>query len=140
MRVFDLLSWLHPNQICYSDTDSVMRIYNTTNPLRKHPSNNAVDLPTRVHFGKGLGEWENELEKGEFINECVVGGAKSYLYRTNTGKSVIKQKGIPMDSANSKLITFETMRYMVLTNTILKSEDGYTFRWDAKSKDVATKF
>ena len=45
-----------------------------------------------------------------------------------------------MDAANSKIITFETMRDMVLNNTSIKSEDRYTFRWDAKSKDIVTKF
>ena len=86
-----------------------------------------------------LREWENDLEKGEFINEFVVGAARSYSYRTNTGTYVIKQKGITMDAATSKLITFETMRDMELNKTILKSEDIYTFRWDAKSKYVVTK-
>ena len=45
-----------------------------------------------------------------------------------------------MDVANSKIITFETMRDMVLNNTSIKSEDIYKFRWDAKSKDVVTFF
>ena len=111
MRLYDLLSWLHPSQILYCDTDSVMFIYNKTNPLHKYPS-----------------------------NEFVFGGAKSYSYKKNNGESVIKQKGITMDATNSKIITFETMRDMVLNNTSIKSEDRYTFRWDSKSKDVITKF
>jgi hypothetical protein len=45
-----------------------------------------------------------------------------------------------MDAANSKIITFETMRDMVLNNTSIKSEERYTFRWDAKTKDVITNF
>ena len=45
-----------------------------------------------------------------------------------------------MDAANSKIITFETMRDMVLNNTSIKSEDRYTFRWDAKSRNVVTTF
>jgi hypothetical protein len=140
MRLYALLSWLHPSQICYCDTDSVMFIYNKTNPLHNYPSNDAIDLPENVKFGKGLGEWEDEMAAGEFIIEFVFGGAKSYSYKTNTGKSVIKQKGITMDAANSKIITFETMRDMVLNNTSIKSEERYTFRWDSISKDVITKF
>jgi hypothetical protein len=139
MRLYALLSWLHPSQICYCDTDSVMFIYNKTNPLHKYPSNGAIDLPENVKFGKGLGEWEDEMTAGEFIIEFVFWGAKSYSYKTNTGKTVIKQKGITMDVANSKIITFETMRDMVLNNTSIKSEERYTFRWDAQSKDVITK-
>ena len=45
-----------------------------------------------------------------------------------------------MDVANSKIIAFETMRDMVLNNTSSKSEDRYTFRWDAKTKTVVTQF
>jgi hypothetical protein len=115
-----------------------MFIYNKTNPLHKYPSNDAIDLPEHVKFGKGLGEWEDEMAEGEFIIEFVFGGAKSYSYKTNAGKTVIKQKGITMDAANSKIITVETMRDMVLNNPSIKSEDRYTFRWDAKSKDVIT--
>ena len=72
MRVFDLLSWLHPSQICYSDTDSVMRLYDTTNPLRKHPSNNAVDLPTRVQFGKGLGNGKTSWRKENLLMSVLL--------------------------------------------------------------------
>ena len=37
-RVYALLSWFHPSRICYCDTDSVMFVYNKTNPLHKQPS------------------------------------------------------------------------------------------------------
>ena len=127
MRLYDLLSWLHPSQILYCDTDSVMFIYNKTNPLHKYPSNDAIDLLNSVKFGKRLSEWEDELKEGEFINEFVFGCAKSYSYKKNTGETVIKQKGITMDVANSKIITFETMRDMVLNNTSIKSEDIYIY-------------
>ena len=45
-----------------------------------------------------------------------------------------------MDVANSKIITFETLRGMVLNTTSIKSEDRYAFKWDSKTKDVVTKF
>jgi hypothetical protein len=117
-----------------------MCIYDKTNPLHKYPSNDASDLPDNVKVGKGLSEWENENTEGEFITELVIGGAKYYPYATSTGKTVIKQKGITMDETNYKIITFETMRYMVINNTSIKSEERYTFRWDAKSKNVITQF
>ena len=72
-----------------------------------------------------MGAREDELKEGEFINEFVYGGAKSYSYKKNTGETVIKQKGITMDVANSKIFTFEPMRDMVLNNTSIKSEDRY---------------
>ena len=51
----------------------------------------------------------------------------SYSYKTNTGNTVIKHKGITMDAANSKIVTFETMRDMVLDDTSTKSEDRYIY-------------
>ena len=41
-----------------------MFMYSKTNPLHKYPSNDAIDLPKRVKFGKRLGEWENENKEG----------------------------------------------------------------------------
>ena len=140
MGLYDLLAWLHPSQMLYCDTDSVMFIYNKNNPLHKCPSNDAIDLPKSVKFGKFLGAREDELKEGEFINEFVFGGAKSYSYTKNTSETVIKQKGISMDVASSKIITFETMRDTVLNNTSIKSEDRYTCKWGAKAKDIFTQF
>ena len=125
MRLYDLLSWLHPSQICYCDTDTVMFMYNKTNTLHKYPYNDAVDVPKSVKVGLGLSEWDSECKPGEFITELVVGGAKSQSYKTNTGKTGIKQNGITMDAANSNIKTVETMRDMVLNNTSIKSEDRY---------------
>ena len=62
MRLYDLLSWLHPSQICYCDTDIVMFIYNKTNPLHKYPSNDVNDLPKSVKCGTGLSGRENEFK------------------------------------------------------------------------------
>ena len=146
MRFYDLLGWLDPSRICYCDTDNVMLIYIKSNPLHKLPSNDAIDLPKRAKLGLGLSEWKSEMEEGELIIELVVGGAKSYSCKTNMKqrytlgnvmfdkegiaihKPVIKHKGITMHAATSKIITFETMRDMVLNNTSIKSEEIYTFR------------
>ena len=51
MRIYDLLSWLHPSQICQCDTDSVMSIYSKTNTLHTYPSNDANGLPKSVQLG-----------------------------------------------------------------------------------------
>jgi hypothetical protein len=108
MRLYDMLDWLHPSQILYCDTDSVMFVYDETNPEHKAPVNSPSN-PKTVRFGNGLGEWEDEL-KGGWITEVVIGGAKSYAYKTNTGKTVIKQKGITLDRANSSLVNFESIK------------------------------
>ena len=46
MRLYDMLDWLHPSQICYCDTDSVMFIYDETNPEHKAPINNESNPKT----------------------------------------------------------------------------------------------
>ena len=77
-----MLDWMHPSQLCYCDTDSVMFIYNEKNPLHKKPENDQEGMPSNVRFGNSLGEWEYEMKEGEWITELVVGGAKCYSYNT----------------------------------------------------------
>ena len=135
-----------------------MFIYSKTKSLHKLPSNDASDFPKSVKLGKGLSAWESDAEEGQFITELAVGGEKPDSYKTNMKqkhklgnvmcdedgvamhKTVIKQHGITMDAANSNIITFESMRDMVLNNTSVKSEEMYTSGWDSKSKDVVTCF
>ena len=138
MRLYDMLDWLHPSQVLYCDTDSVMILYDKTNPNHKYPKNDKSN-PKTIKFGDGLGEWEDEF-KGGWITELVIGGAKSYAYITNTGKIEIRQKGITLDRANSNKVTFDTMRDMVLKHEPIKTEKRYQFRWDNNTKDVVTIF
>ena len=35
MRLYDMLDWLDPSQILYTDTDSVFLVYDKTNPLHR---------------------------------------------------------------------------------------------------------
>ena len=136
MRLYDMLEWLHPSQLCYCDTDSVMFIYDETNPEHKAPVNHESN-PKTIKFGNGLGEWEDEF-KGGWITELVIAGAKSYAYITNEGKVVIRQKGITLDRANSSLVSFENMRDMVLNDGEIKSEKRFQFRWDSNTKGIVT--
>ena len=103
-------------------------------------SNDAPDLPASVSFGKALSQWENEFDEDEWIVELVIGGAKSYSYRTYKGKVVIKQKRITMDVANTDVITFKIMKDMVLSQGTLKSAKTFTFATDSNTRDVVTKF
>ena len=109
-----MLNWLHPSQLIYCDTDSVIFLYDKTNLNHKYPTNDDKTKPSNIRFGDALGEWENEFSKDEWITEIVVGGAKSYSYKTNKGKVVIKQKGITLDRANSNVFTFDSVRKMGL--------------------------
>jgi hypothetical protein len=117
-----------------------MFVYDKTNPLHKEPRNDEPTLPDGIRFGKGLGEWEDEMKAGDWIEELVVGGAKSYSYRTHKGKIVVKQKGITLDRANETRVNFETMKSMVLNQETLLTIPRFTFAWENVSKDVITKF
>ena len=48
IRLYDMLSWLHPSQIIYADTDSCYFLYDKTNELHKKPDNNDPTLPKSV--------------------------------------------------------------------------------------------
>ena len=136
-----MLDWLHTSQVCYCDTDSVIFIYDETNPEHKCPGK---DQAANLEFGGGLGQWEDEFDGKDYIEELVTGGAKSYSYRTKfgcmeKGKGQVKQKGITLDMANDEVVNFDTMRDMVLNNTKIESKERFQFKWDTKTKDIVTK-
>ena len=135
-----MLLWLDPSQLIYCDTDSVIFSYDPDNPKHKYPKNTERDIPDNVRFGDALGEWQDEFSEAEWIDEVVVGGAKSYSFKTNLGKIVIKQKGITLDAANSKIFTFEKVSDIVLKRETQVSEKRFQFRWDNKTKDIETKY
>ena len=65
-----------------------------------------------IEFVNGLGQWENEFkfdkpEDEEYITEICVLGAKSYAYKTNKGKIMIKQKGVTLDRAKDDIFVFD---------------------------------
>ena len=88
LRLSSMLEWLDPSQLIYCDTDSVIFLYNKTNPLHKYPSNDQ-ELPKYVRFGDALGEFEDELKGKNYIKEIVVNCAKSYSYVADDGEVVI---------------------------------------------------
>jgi hypothetical protein len=144
VRLYSMLDWLHPSQIIYCDTDSVIFIYDKTNPLHKCPSNDS-HRPSNIVFGDALGCWENEFKGNEYIKEIVVSGAKSYSYikydpDTDKTEYIIKQKGITLDVANSNIFNYEDIRTMVLENKTLESEKRYMFSWNSHTKDIQTQY
>jgi len=102
------------------------------------PDNNDPTKPINVNFGNALGEWENEFEDGEWIEEMIVAGAKSYSYITNKGKIAIRMKGITLDRATSDIFTFERIKTMVLKNEKLESAERHQFIWN-KNKEIETR-
>ncbi len=89
LRLSALMEWLDPSQVSYCDTDSVMFVNDKNNKYHKEPVNDKPDCvpPRGIRFAAkkqgGLGDWENELEADDWIEELVVGGAKSYAYRSH---------------------------------------------------------
>ncbi len=136
VRLYKMMDWLDPSQIAYCDTDSVIFLYDETNPKHKHPKISKKSDDLKV--GIGLGMWEDEL-KDDYIEELVVGGAKSYAYKTYKGKIAIKQKGITLDGANDEIFNFDTMGNVVLNDKTLKSKERHQFKWDTSTKDRITK-
>ena len=134
VRLYDMLSWLHPSQIIYADTDSCYFIYDKTNALHKKPDNSDPTLPKSVKFGDGLGCWKFE----GLMVEMVVGGAESYACKTPTGKVAMAMKGITLDVANSKIGDFEKVKRMVLERETIETEASYHFFWDRDTKEIKT--
>ena len=139
MRLYDFISWIHPSQLIYCDTDSCIWLYDSKNPLHKKRDNNDSTLPASVQFGNGLGQWSDEF-KGKYATEIVVGGAKSYAIRMLDEKTKIAQKGITLDCANDKLVNFDTLKKMILNDEPIKTAERYQFKWNKSNKDVITTY
>lgn len=69
----------------YCDTDSIIYLSKDGEP----------DIP----IGDKLGEWTDELA-GDYIDEFVATGPKSYAYTTRSGKVAVKCKGFKLSKAN----------------------------------------
>ena len=87
-----------------------------------------------------MGQWENDFDEDEYIMEWVCGGAKSYAYRTNKGKVVVRQEGVTLDVANISIFTVEAMRDMVLNQTTIESAERFQFKTDPRTKEIITKY
>ncbi len=137
------MDWLDPSQVAYCDTDSVIFLYDENNPKHKSPYNteDKENAKSRnLEFGTGLGQWEDEFKGKDHITELVIGGAKSYAYKTASGKIVIKQKGITLSRDNDTVVNFETFKDMVLNNIEIVSKPRHQFRWEEQSKNVVIKY
>ena len=73
--LYQMLDWIHPSRICYCDTDSVIFIYDETDPEHKSPDKHK---PDNFEFERGLGKWDDEFWETYYIEALVIGGAKSY--------------------------------------------------------------
>ena len=98
MRLYSGLETVGDRAI-YCDTDSIVYVSKPGLP----------DIP----IGDKLGEWTDELG-GDYIQEFVATGPKSYAYITRSGKSAIKCKGFKMSYINCKtVLNFENYKAAV---------------------------
>jgi G:T-mismatch repair DNA endonuclease (very short patch repair protein) len=93
--------------ILYSDTDSIIF------KARIDDEGKYICLP---ETGTCLGELSNELKEGEYIEEFACTGPKSYSYRTNTKKEIVRFKGITLNFKNSQRINFDAVKELVFDN------------------------
>jgi len=147
VRLYNMLDWLDDDQNIYCDTDSCIFLYDPENPNYKDPKLHAKEAAVLgIEFGKGLGQWENEFkfdkeEDEEYITEICILGAKSYAYKTNKGKTVIKQKSVTLDMDNSDKFVFDAYKQIVHDEKeCIVSADRFTFKWDEVTEHVITKY
>ncbi|XP_055339248.1 uncharacterized protein LOC129588868 isoform X2 [Paramacrobiotus metropolitanus] len=81
--------------LLYFDTDSIIFV-----------DRPGISVPPT---GKFLGDLTDELQAGQFITQFVSLGPKTYSYKTNDGKSVVKVKGFTLNGQTSEVLTFEKM-------------------------------
>ena len=99
MVLWDALNKLG-DRVLYCDTDSVIYL------LHDDPEMN-------IKSSSKLGEWKDECE-GEYITDFVSIAPKSYAYKMSNGEEVVKCKGVTLNYENSKVVTFEAMKALVV--------------------------
>jgi hypothetical protein len=100
-----LLKAMEPldRRVIYYDTDSI--VYESRQ--------DDVEPPT----GSFLGELTHELKPGDYIVEFFSGGPKNYGYKTKSGKTVQKHKGITLTANAIQQLSFETAKQMIVDHT-----------------------
>ena len=98
LKLYDLLDILQ-ERVLYYDTDSVIYVHKPDKP----------DPP----LGNYLGDLTDELN-GDYITSFVSGGPKNYAYRTKSGKTDTKIRGITLDHTASGKLNHDTMLFVLL--------------------------
>lgn len=134
----------------YNDTDSIIYHY--------------IPGQYEVPLGTLLGEWSSEIpEEGGFIDKYVATGPKSYSYRVlyepqparpltleesktyvvkgskmYKYKYMLKCKGITMTTANQQLVTFDTMKDLVMGKNKSITTSNIKFHWRRMQRTMHT--
>jgi hypothetical protein len=99
MVLWDALNKLG-DRVLYCDTDSVIYLLSDDENLN-------------IKSSSKLGEWKDECE-GDYITDFVSIAPKSYAYKMSNGDQVVKCKGVTLNYENSKVVTFETLKDLVI--------------------------
>jgi hypothetical protein len=91
-------------RVIYYDTDSI--VYESRQGDEEPPT------------GSFLGELTHELKPGDYIVEFFSGGPKNYGYKTKSGKTVQKHKGITLTANAMQQLSFEAAKRMIVDNTV----------------------
>ncbi|XP_056376193.1 uncharacterized protein LOC130273430 [Hyla sarda] len=99
LELYMLLDKLQ-DRCLYHDTDSVIFVHK--------------EGDWNPPLGDYLDELTSEIPDDTYITEFVSAGPKTYGYKLNTGKTVLKVKGITLNTANTQYINFESLKDLVL--------------------------
>jgi hypothetical protein len=102
--LFDIIHKVGDSALYY-DTDSI--VYHTKR------SSNEPYAPLKT--GTLLGQLTDELDNPEtYIQTFCSSGPKCYAYRTNTGDTTLKLKGISLNYTNRQVFDFDAIKRVVL--------------------------
>ena len=96
LKLYEGIKQLHPEQVLYFDTDSLIYHWKPGQP----------ELP----LGNYLGEFTNELEPGDHIVEFAAAGPKNYAYKTHLGKTECKVRGFSLNSRGQQQLNFDILK------------------------------
>ncbi|KAM3921576.1 uncharacterized protein RB166_010983 [Leptodactylus fuscus] len=107
---------------CFTTAYARLELYNLLDRLQERCLYHDTDSVIFIHrdgewcppLGDYLGELTSEIPDDSYITEFVSAGPKTYGYKLNTGKTVLKVKGITLNVANSQVINFDSLKDLVL--------------------------
>ena len=94
------LSQLHPEQVLYFHTDSIIFSQQPGDPT----------LPTSNY----LSEFTTELKPGDHIIEFASAGPKNYGYRTKEGKVECKVRGFTLNAQGQSQLNFDLLKANII--------------------------
>ena len=96
LKLYEALKTLEPQQTKYFDTDSIIYSWKPGQP----------ELP----LGTYLGEFTNELDRGDHIVELAAAGPKNYGYKTAQGKIECKVRGFRLNVRGQEQLNFDILK------------------------------